>query len=373
MVRMNRFVRLIGVLFGLVAASVVVTGCEPALPGTVTPADPISEEPTVALSLYQDSSKTWLYAIDENGKLTPYDVTDPKSPQKGAQADAFKDDSFQIVYERSNLWLVLVGKSGQIKLFDIRDPRNPKAVWSGGKTLQLKSKGPLMIRPDLPVMYISPGGGTAVTRVDLASLSGADTDQAKLDAATRSFSGGGGGGIVMPMGYDRGASGLTPLRVYVANKDTGKIDVWNIGDIEGSDTSKKPIASIDLQIGKDLVDLKIYQEGSEPDQTWLLAVNASGDVEYFDTGKNHRDADGPKSTGKASVPGLIGYLASGKVMIGDQLAVYTFSEALETPTKVAIPEVGSELNLRAVVVHKDFIITAETGGCRVYQFTTGAQ
>lgn len=365
MLWMNRIVNTL--LGGVFVGAILLLGsaCAPSLPGSVTLVKSVLETPVSAISIYDNK---WLYVIDENGKLISYDVSSPENPKKGSQVDAFKDESFQIGYERSSQWLVLVGKSGKFMLFDIRDPESPTPIWGNGKTYKLKKVGPMMIRPDIPSMYLTPGNGTALVRVNLAALGTAVTDQAAVDAATFTFSGEGGGGVVMPFSREN-----TAIRIYVGNKKSGKLDVWNITQIEAKKADAKPISSVALKAGTDVADLFVYQKDAKANQRWVVARSTSGDLEYLDLGKNEKSADEPKSVGTASVPGFISVQTADGVMVGEELSVWDFSKDFKAPVKVGKPEISAALSLRSVVIHKGHIYTGEASGFNVYSFSKGSK
>lgn len=334
------------------------TACGPDLPGTVSFVGPVDESPVAGIASFDGN---WVYVIDEAGKLTSYSLSDPEKPAKGIQVNAFTDTSYQMAYERSFGWLVVLGASGKLAVFDIRTPRTPQPVWGNGKTLKLDKTGPMMVRADAPTMYVTPGNGTAIVRVDLSALTGAP-DQAALKAASTEIPGGGGGGIVMPTS-DEG----TPLRIYVGNKNDGKIDVWDINKVETGE-GKTPVNSVAVAAGTSMQALHVYQESANAIQGWLITVSDAGDVEYFDLDKRYRKADDPASIGTASIPGFVGINNSQKIIIGDQMLVWSFADALEKPTEFAKAELRTNIALRSVVITESYVYSAENGGFRVYKY-----
>ena len=341
-------------------------GCGETLPGKIELVNTIEPTSSTAIAMYEK----YLYVVTEEGKLISYDVSTPNAPKKQIQVDAFKGPHLGLQVFGSQR-MILIGTDGKIALFDLSSPSNPSPVWGQGKTLKLPKVGPFIIRSSLSVMYISPGAGDAIIRVELGNIANnPNATQADLEKGITKIAGDGGGGIVLVRDDNQ-----SPLRLYIGNRKTGKLDIWVVGDIE-TGSAKVPASSVDIKAGTGIKSIFFFKEKSDSRRGWLILQSDSGALEYLDIGKNWVNASDPKSIATAELPNLFHMDITNKLMLTSELDIYTFTADtvnITTPEVFAKPEVRATLNIRGLIVHKEYLYTAESGGFRVYKYTKNAE
>ena len=337
--------------------SLPLLGCGQSLKGVVTLLDTI--ESTPATRALRNGS--WLYMTDENNKLQVYDITDPKKPSKKSQVDAFTGPFYGMALFGNRL--ILLGEDGKLALFRVDDPSDPKPLWGRAEAIALPFRaGPFTINPQAGVMYMSPGNGKALARIELSKLNLPALPEAAIIAtAVKQYDGSGGGGINLVTE----ANGV-PVRLYTAGLD-GKIGVWLVAELEQG-TASAPATSISCALGDRLRQLVFFaEEGNNRLLAFGAAATGAPDIEVFDLGRNFTKASEPTSLGTASVGGLVAFDPASKIGVNALLEVWEMGDFLE-PLKYAASELRS-FNLRDMVIVGKILLTAEGEGFRVHEYS----
>lgn len=336
------------------------SACGPSLDGKIELVETIKETPATAIC----RNGNFLYVVDENGKMQTYDLQKPENPVYKTQVDAFTGPHIGLrVFGSSRM--LLMGQDGRIALFDISIPSTPSPVWGQGKTLRLPKVGPFLIRSDLSVIYMTPGNGTALMRVELGNLNKPGVTQTDLDQSISEIKGGGGGGLALARDETE-----NPVRLYIGNRDSGKLDIWEVGSIE-TKAATAPSASSDIKAGKDIREVFFFKEKADSIQGWLILISDSNAIEYLDLGKRWRYASDPKSIETFELKDLYLIDIQQKVMVSKDLDIYTYTASdiqLSSPQIFAKPELRAKLDIRDLLVYNNLIYTAEIAGFRVYRF-----
>lgn len=345
-----------------------VTACGPGLPGTIEVVDTPVNTPATALAMLGKH----LYVVYEDGKMRVYDISDPAKPERKEQIDAFAGPHVGMVTAFGDRRLLLFGQDGKVAIFDLADPQKPRPMWGNGKTLALFSKtGPFLIYPSTNAMYMTPGGGTSLVRADLTLLD--TTDMTSIDASTvsKSFTAGSGGGGGIAIIYDDKGS---PVRLYVGSASSAKMDVWIIPDLEGGSTDPKP-TSVDLtNLGK-VSGMFSYKKTAGAIQGWLLLAGdptSEKDFDVLDLGRHWTDAASPASIGTANVDDPYRLDAAQNIIVTKTLSVFDISEGPEKPAQVAKLALNEVPEVRDMLIHNEYIYSAERVGLRIYKYTKGA-
>lgn len=347
-------------LCSVVSLAWFVSGCGESLNAQVNLVDTVSENSTTATMVVDK----YLYSV-QNGKLVVYDISKPEAPKKEVQQDAFKGPHRAMVPFGSGQ-MMLLGEDGTVQVFDISTPSTPQPIWGAGKTFKLKYSGPFGIRSNPLVMYVSPGNGVAIARIDLGELTKSDAEQSKIDAGTTSIKGGGGGGFYLVRNADS-----IPVALYIGNTETGKLDYWSVADIEKGE-AKAPTASIDVKAGKDISQLYLYQNADNT-RGHLMVVSKSGDIEYLNLGNEYSSVARPKTVeleNPVSIPNMRILDLKRKRIFSRDLEVYEFDKDFKAPAIWAKTETRAVIEVADMVLHptKDFIYVAEKAGLRIYSY-----
>jgi hypothetical protein len=353
----------------------VSVGCSgPSLPGKIEYVQNLTDDEATAMVKYDK----YLYIATQAGKLLTYDVSNPAEPKALGQTDSFAGPHIGMAVASGGQSLVLLGKSGKITVFDIGDnPGKPSGIWGRGKTFQLPGKmGPFIMNDAASAMYMTPGGGKALMRIDISAFLLQDLSKLKASEVTRTIDGGGGGGIRLVT--DNNGS---PVRLYIGNKDTGKLDIWMVADIEGGKAKPAPVASAALKVGKDVSGIMSFKENAQSVDEWLVITSSKSteDVEILDLGRYWKSASDPKSLGVVTINGLLSIEPTKNYLVTKELTVYDFSkrgtqpisEYLKEPVKMAELELRQDIEIRSMVTVGDYVFTAEVKGLRVYKITAG--
>jgi len=264
---------------------------------------------------------------------------------------------------------MLLGESGKVTVFDITDPSKPSTMWGGGKTLNLGVKmGTFIKYPGAAVLYMTLPN-TAIVRIDLSSFSNPNFDQIKPSDAVTKIAGSGGGGIAMI--YDDKGS---PVRLYVAQSGSNKVNVWIVSDIEGGKKSPKPSSSFNVSSLKKITGLYSYKVNDDDIRGWLIATSEPTeeiDYEILDLGRHWKNAAEPQSVGTANVGNIMSFSGLEKIFVTTELNIWDFSQDETKPVQVAESTLREEAVIRAMVVNGKYIYTAEKGGLRVYLYDKG--
>ena len=348
------------VLFGMCCVllwAAALISCGVGLKGLVTLIKGVENTPST-LILRKDNL---LYVTDENNKLQVYDITNPKEPVKKEQVDIFAGPYYGMTLFGNRL--VVVGTNGQIALLSLDDPSKPKTPWGRDKFVQLPfSSGPFVINAQAGVMYMTPGDGKALARIDLGVLNVPILPEASIvTGAIKAYDGAGGGGIQLVLQTDG-----TPVRLYTGTND-GKINAWLVSEIE-SGQANKPSSSVNCSLGNRLQKL-LFHALDNVNTLIAVAEAAEGtpDIEVFDLGRNFTKAGEPASQGTATVGGLHAFDAASRIGVSRKLEVWDFTKSFTAPTKYAATELRS-FTIRDILIVGKILFAAEAEGFRVHEF-----
>ncbi len=336
------------------------SGCGPNLKGAISLLTTLDETPALAVTIFEK----YLYSIDENGKLKVFDLSKPESAKRVSQIDALKAQIYRLfIYNKDRL--MVIAKDGKFMLFDLTYLDRPVPLWGKGKVLKLPAIGPFIVRADVSAMYITPMDGSAsIVRVDMTPFNKFNASQKDIDNSYKKFGSSGGGGISIM--YDHY---LNPLRFFVGNKKTGKVDLWMVGDIE-SGNADKPKASFETKAGTNIEKIFSYKETPKAPKGTLIIYGSNGVLEYFDLGHRFKLVDSPTSIASAEIKNLMLLSLEKKLAVSKQLELYDLSADLKKPELFAIPETRAELDVRQVALYGDqYLISAEANGLNLYKFT----
>lgn len=335
----------------------LLASCGPSLKGVVTLVKAV-ENTAATLVLRKDNL---LYITDENNKLQVYDITNPREPVKKEQVDVFAGPYYGATLYGTRL--VLIGADGKMALISLDEPAKPKTPWGRDQFVQLPFKpGPFAINAQAGVMYMTPGEGKALARIDLGKLNLPLLPEASIvTGAIKTYDGSGGGGIQLVLD----PTGL-PIRLYTGTKD-GKINAWLVSDIE-SGQATAPSSSFACALGGRLQ--KLFFHAVDNNNTLLAVAEAaegSPDIEVFDLGRNFTKAGEPTVQGTATVGGLHTFDVVNRIGVNRKLEVWDFTTSFTAPTQYAATELRS-FTIRDLLIADKILFAAEVDGFRVHEF-----
>ena len=410
---MSRKLGLVAVLLG----SMLLVGCGSSYSHKVALIKEVVQPPATALAIVDSRA----YVAAEDGKLRVYDLTDLGAMRGNShQADAFSGKHVALVPFLSNTRMLLVADDGRVSIISIETPATPTSEWGSEKSARLLPKGGRLVINELAnqAFLTTTNASAGVVRLDLGRLtsfvSAADAEAAKA-SLVKSFAGGGGGGIVLPV---RSSNRSPTGRLCVGNMSTGKVDLWLLSEL-ASAAGTKPQDTIALSAGISgkpsfLLSMDRYLMVAS-----ATAVEGETDWAMLDLGRDFAKVNEPNTLGAAKLGGVYraqwesgcptgitcrqglscvnqvcrqtcksradcpgsdcteGY-CGGKGprrlrMVTSGLKIWSLGERIGEPAAIAVADLAGELDLRDMVIRGDYIYTAEKQGFRVYKISAEAK